>query len=79
MDKALIDIDAPMQIYTERFPAPLGEQITPRMIAAHTSGIRHYQGLEFYMKDSFPTTDEVCDSRFLVSNVLFSVSAFSRP
>jgi CubicO group peptidase (beta-lactamase class C family) len=62
--QAKIDIDAPIQKYVPNYPVHEGDveqaalPITPRMLAAHTSGIRHYQGMEFYIKEKYPTVDE---------------------
>jgi len=38
-----IDLDAPIQRYVPEFPAPPGPSITPRLLAAHLAGIRHYR------------------------------------
>lgn len=42
-----IDLDAPIQTYVPSFPVKDGPPITARMLANHTSGLRHYQGREF--------------------------------
>lgn len=42
-----VDLDAPIQTYVPSFPVKDGGPITARMLANHTSGLRHYQGREF--------------------------------
>ena len=41
-----LDLDAPVQKYVPTFPEKNGK-ITPRLLAGHLGGIRHYEGDEF--------------------------------
>jgi CubicO group peptidase (beta-lactamase class C family) len=45
-DQGKIDLDAPVQRYVQAFPDK-GGKITPRLLAGHLAGIRHYKGDEF--------------------------------
>ena len=50
-EQGRIDLDAPIQRYVPRFPTTGGKhRITPRMLAGHLSGMRHYppNGNEFF-------------------------------
>ncbi|MFT4254180.1 MAG: serine hydrolase domain-containing protein, partial [Caulobacter sp.] len=42
-----LDLDVPIQTYVPSFPVKDGGAVTARMLANHTSGLRHYQGREF--------------------------------
>ena len=46
VEQGKLDLDAPVQKYVPSFPDK-GARITPRMLAGHLAGIRHYQGDEF--------------------------------
>jgi len=46
VEQGKIDLDAPVQKYVPTFPDK-GARITPRMLAGHLAGIRHYKGDEF--------------------------------
>jgi CubicO group peptidase (beta-lactamase class C family) len=37
-----VDLDAPIQRYLPDFPPPASGSVTPRLLAAHLGGIRHY-------------------------------------
>jgi len=41
-DSRKIDLDAPIQRYVPSFPVKAGGAITPRLLAAHLAGIRHW-------------------------------------
>jgi len=42
VQRGQIDLDAPIQRYVPSFPVKPGAPITPRLLAAHLSGIRHW-------------------------------------
>jgi serine beta-lactamase-like protein LACTB, mitochondrial len=46
VEQGKLDLDAPIQKYVPSFPDK-GAVITPRMLAGHLAGIRHYKGDEF--------------------------------
>src|SRR6516164_2014374 len=46
VEQGKIDLDAPVQKYVPTFPDKSGK-ITPRLLAGHLAGIRHYKGDEF--------------------------------
>jgi serine beta-lactamase-like protein LACTB, mitochondrial len=46
VEQGRVDLDAPVQRYVSTFPDK-GSPITPRMLAGHLSGIRHYKDDEF--------------------------------
>src|ERR1700757_1358825 len=46
VEQGKVDLDAPVQKYVPTFPEKNGK-ITPRLLAGHIAGIRHYQGDEF--------------------------------
>jgi serine beta-lactamase-like protein LACTB, mitochondrial len=52
-----IDLDAPVQKYVPSFPDK-GAKITPRLLAGHLAGIRHYKGDEFLISQHY---DSVLD------------------
>jgi serine beta-lactamase-like protein LACTB len=43
VEAGLIDLDAPIQRYVPSFPTKPGVPITPRLLAAHLGGIRHWR------------------------------------
>jgi len=47
-----VDLDAPIQKYVPSFPDK-GAKITPRLVAGHLAGIRHYKGDEFQMQKHY--------------------------
>jgi CubicO group peptidase (beta-lactamase class C family) len=49
-----LDLDAPVQKYAPTFPVK-SAPITPRQLAGHVSGIRHYQGNESNSAVSYPS------------------------
>ena len=49
-----LDLDAPVQKYVPSFPDK-GVKITPRLLAGHLAGIRHYKGDEFFMQRHYAT------------------------
>lgn len=42
-----LDLDAPVQRYVPSFPSREGPAITPRLLAGHLGGIRHYTAADF--------------------------------
>ncbi|MEX2151966.1 MAG: serine hydrolase domain-containing protein [Gemmatimonadaceae bacterium] len=46
VDAGLLDLDTPIRKYLPRYPSTLPD-VTLRQLAGHTSGIRHYRGVEF--------------------------------
>jgi len=64
VDQGKIDLDAPVQTYVPTFPDK-GGKITPRLLAGHLAGIRHYQGDEFLMSRHF---DNVMDGLKIFEN-----------
>lgn len=54
MEQGKIDLDAPIQKYVPSFPDK-GALITPRMLAGHLAGIRHYNGEEFFIQKHYAT------------------------
>jgi serine beta-lactamase-like protein LACTB len=52
-----LDLDAPIQKYVPSFPDK-GAKITPRLVAGHLAGIRHYKGDEFLIQKHY---DNVLD------------------
>lgn len=57
IDAGKIDPDAPIQMYVPTFPDK-GAVITPRLLAGHIAGIRHYKDDEFYMQKHFDSVTE---------------------
>jgi CubicO group peptidase (beta-lactamase class C family) len=57
-----LDFDAPVQKYVPAFPAK-GGTITPRMLAGHLSGIRHYpaDGNEFFNTKIYADVEETLE------------------
>ena len=47
-----LDLDAPIQKYVPAFPDK-GEPITPRLLAGHLGGIRHYKDDEFHIQKHY--------------------------
>lgn len=47
VEQGRVSLDAPIQKYVPGFPEKPGGEITVRHLLTHTSGIRHYRGLEF--------------------------------
>lgn len=47
VERGKVSLDAPIQRYVPKFPEKTEGTITPRRLLTHTSGIRHYQALEF--------------------------------
>ena len=56
-EAGLIDLDLPIQTYVPDFPKKKWP-ITPRQLAGHTAGIRHYRGDEFLSSQHYPTVEE---------------------
>jgi serine beta-lactamase-like protein LACTB len=52
-----LDLDAPVQAYVADFP-PKQAPVTTRQLLAHLSGIRHYEGDEFFNHEAFASVAE---------------------
>jgi serine beta-lactamase-like protein LACTB len=52
VEQGKIDLDAPVQKYVPTFPEKNGK-VTPRLLAGHIAGIRHYQGDEFQISTHY--------------------------
>jgi serine beta-lactamase-like protein LACTB len=57
VEQGKIDLDAPVQKYVPSFPDK-GAVITPRLLAGHLAGIRHYQGDEFLISKHYDSVVE---------------------
>lgn len=64
VEQRKIDLDAPVQKYVPSFPDK-GAKITPRLLAGHLAGIRHYQGDEFLSATHY---DSVLDGLKIFAN-----------
>src|SRR5690348_7836007 len=64
VEQGKIDLDAPIQKYVPSFPDK-GVRITPRLLAGHLAGIRHYQGDEFLISRHY---DSVLDGLKIFEN-----------
>jgi len=64
VEQRKIDLDAPVQKYVPSFPDK-GATITPRLLAGHLAGIRHYQGDEFLSSTHY---DSVLDGLKIFAN-----------
>ena len=53
-EEGKLDLDAPVQRYVSTFPEK-GYPITTRQLAGHLSGIRHYEGQEFFSNRHYAT------------------------
>jgi len=52
VEQGKVDLDAPVQNYVPSFPDK-GARITPRMLAGHLAGIRHYKDQEFLISKHY--------------------------
>jgi serine beta-lactamase-like protein LACTB len=57
VEQGKIDLDAPVQKYVPSFPDK-GAKITPRMLAGHLAGIRHYKDDEFLTSRHYDSVAE---------------------
>jgi CubicO group peptidase (beta-lactamase class C family) len=57
VEQRKIDLDAPVQRYVPSFPDK-GMRITPRMLAGHLAGIRHYKDDEFLIAKHYDSIVE---------------------
>jgi serine beta-lactamase-like protein LACTB, mitochondrial len=64
VEQRKIDLDAPVQKYVPSFPDK-GAKITPRLLAGHIAGIRHYEGDEFLSATHY---DSVLDGLKIFAN-----------
>ncbi|MFO8098687.1 MAG: serine hydrolase domain-containing protein [Salinibacter sp.] len=60
VEEGRLDLDAPVQEYVPSFPEKRYE-ITPREVAGHIAGIRHYDGDEFYSRTHYDSVEEGLD------------------
>lgn len=60
VEEGRLDLDAPVQEYVPSFPEKRYE-ITPREVAGHVAGIRHYEGDEFYSRTHYDSVEEGLD------------------
>lgn len=51
-----LDVDAPVQQYVAAFPEKK-YPVTTRHLGGHLAGIRHYRGMEFLIRDPYPSVD----------------------
>lgn len=56
LEEDRLDLDAPVQRYVEYFPEK-EYTITPRQVAGHIAGIRHYRGDEFLLDKRFESVE----------------------
>lgn len=56
-EKELLHFDDEIHTYLPSFPEKIFP-ITPRQLAGHLAGIRHYKGDEFLMMESYPTVTD---------------------
>jgi CubicO group peptidase (beta-lactamase class C family) len=64
VEQGKIDLDAPVQKYVPSFPDK-GAKITPRLLAGHLAGIRHYKDDEFLIAKHY---DSVVDGLKIFEN-----------
>lgn len=57
VEQGKLDLDAPVQKYVPGFPDK-GQVITPRLLAGHLAGIRHYKGDEFLIARRYNSVNE---------------------
>jgi serine beta-lactamase-like protein LACTB, mitochondrial len=57
VEQGKIDLDAPVQKYVPSFPQKNGT-ITPRLLAGHLAGIRHYKGDEIVISQHYDSVVE---------------------
>ncbi|MFZ0639259.1 MAG: serine hydrolase domain-containing protein [Candidatus Acidiferrales bacterium] len=57
VEQGKVDLDAPVQKYVPSFPDK-GAKITPRLLAGHLAGIRHYKGDEFLIANHYDSVLE---------------------
>lgn len=55
VDRGLLDLDAPVQMYLPEYPVKPEGEITSRQLAGHLAGIRHYRWLEAFRNEEFPS------------------------
>lgn len=53
-EQGKLDLDAPVQRYVPSFPKKAKGEVTPRLLAGHLAGIRHYRGDEFLLSRRYP-------------------------
>ena len=58
VEQGKVSIDAPIQKYVPSFPKKPEGEITVRHLMTHTSGIRHYRGLEFLNNRQYDSVEE---------------------
>ena len=68
-DAGRLDPDAPIQRYVPSFPEKRWP-VTTRQLGGHTAGIRHYRGMEFVIRDPYPTVNQAL-TIFAADTLLF--------
>jgi CubicO group peptidase (beta-lactamase class C family) len=58
VEQGKVALDAPIQSYVPGFPQKPQGEITVRHLLTHTSGIRHYRGLEFLSNRRYQSVEE---------------------
>lgn len=58
VEQGRLDLDVPIQRYVPTFPRQAKGTITPRLVAGHLAGIRHYNGNEFLLDRRYDTVVE---------------------
>lgn len=56
VERGLLDLDAPVQLYVPDFPEKKWP-VTTRQLGGHIAGIRHYRGMEMLSSKHYPTVD----------------------
>ena len=66
-ERGEVDLDAPIQRYVKDFPVKQEGEITPRLLASHRSGIRHYRPdrSDWFVTDHY---DNVLDALGIFAN-----------
>ena len=57
VEQGKVSLDVPIQRYVPTFPVKPEGEITLRHLMTHTSGIRHYRGLEMLNNRRYPTVE----------------------
>jgi serine beta-lactamase-like protein LACTB len=58
VEQGKVKLDVPVQTYVPSFPKKSEGEITLRHLMTHTSGIRHYRGLEMYNNRRYNTVED---------------------
>jgi len=57
VERGKVSLDVPIQRYVPSFPVKTEGEITLRHLMTHTSGIRHYRGLEMFSNKRYETVE----------------------